>query len=75
MGIEILRVFILIMFMSMQDGALSDNDDLASTTDLNIEIDAHGKPSSPKPSHADALLYAHRVSSPSCTMHMEFCRC
>ena len=37
------------MFISMQDGALSDNDNLASTTDLNIEIDAHGKPSSLNP--------------------------
>ena len=59
-------------FSPHQDGVMSD-DDLASTTDLNIEIDAHGKHSSLQPSCA--LFHAHRVSSPPCRMHMEYCCC
>ena len=54
------RFFFLITFMSMQDGAMND-DDLAPMTDLNIEIDAHGKPSSLNISHSDALLHAHHI--------------
>ena len=38
-------------FSPHQDGVMSD-DDLASTTDLNIEIDAHGKCSSLQPSRS-----------------------
>jgi hypothetical protein len=48
--------------MFMQDGVMSD-DDLPSMTDLIIETDAHGKPSSLKPSHSDAILHADCVSS------------